>query len=211
MPQQSAKRETRHGALRVVKLGGSLLDCADLTNRLREWLASELLFSNVLVVGGGRRADLVRARTHRFTDREAHWLAIEAMEENARAVAGLVPEAVWLDRLDRLPTTGGQVYVLSPLSFMKNDDPCHPEGPLPECWSVTSDSIAARAAELCQADELVLLKSALPPPGESPAELATIGYVDAYFPRASRKLPRVCYVDLRNWQCCGQGQSSKIK
>jgi len=45
--------------------------------------------------------------------------------------------------------------------------------------------------------ELVLLKSAPPPPG-SLAELSAAGYVDEEFPRAARPLRRVTLVNLRN-------------
>jgi aspartokinase-like uncharacterized kinase len=184
--------------LRIVKLGGSLLDCHDLAARLRRWLAIEPHISTVLIVGGGRGADLVRARSLELSDTEAHWLAIRAMENNARVVAAMLPEAIWLERIHAVRTTAAPLALLSPLSFMRNDDPCHPAGPLPANWSVTSDSIAARVADMAQAAELILLKSALPPEGATLEQLAATGYVDAHFPQASRNLPRVRYVNLRS-------------
>ena len=61
----------------------------------------------------------------------------------------------------------------------------------------TSDSIAARLAEVLGADEVVLLKSQDPPSQASLAELAASGYVDAWFPEAAAGLS-VRLVNLRS-------------
>ena len=186
--------------LRFVKLGGSLLDLDDLTDRLQRWLALGPVASNVLVVGGGRAADIVREydEKHELSAVKAHWLAIGAMELNARILAAVLPEARWLDRIDDVRTTLAPIAVLNPLSFMLHDDPQHPRGALPASWQVTSDSMAARAAEMARANELVLLKSALPPEGATREQLASAGYVDTFFPEASRNLARVRFVNLRD-------------
>lgn len=183
--------------IRVVKIGGSLLDLYDLPDRLRGWLAAQTNATNVLVTGGGRRADLVRARQAELTDREAHWLAIEAMEANARWLLETVADAKWLDGVAQTRTIDGVFAILSPRRFMWYDDARHPCGALPASWQVTSDSIAARVAELAGAKELVLLKSAAPPASATPERLASVGYVDAFFPRASRSLAEIRYVNLR--------------
>ena len=65
--------------------------------------------------------------------------------------------------------------------------------PLPDDWSVSSDSIAARAAGYLGAVELVLLKSTLAD-GDQP------DYVDGYFAVAARGIPRVRFVNLRDPQ-----------
>jgi hypothetical protein len=62
---------------------------------------------------------------------------------------------------------------------------------------VTSDSIAARIAEIIAADELVLLKSASVAEGESLAELSRRGFVDPFFRQAAESLSRIRYVNLR--------------
>lgn len=190
----------RSSSIRVVKVGGSLLDLHDLADRLRGWLASRSAATNILLAGGGRRADMVRARQAELTEREAHWLAIETMEANARGLWETLPEASWLDSIARARTIGGALAVLSPRRFMWYDDARHPRGALPATWQVTSDSIAARAAEIAGAEELILLKSVAPPDPATPEQLAAIGYVDAFFPRASRQVPAIGYVDLRLWE-----------
>lgn len=183
-------------AIRVVKVGGSLLELPELADRLRGWLESQSSATNLLVVGGGRRADFVRERHADLTDREAHWLAIDAMESNARWLSKTLPEARWLDKIRDARTMDDPLGILSPSRFMWYDDVRHPAGPLPATWQVTSDSIAARAAEMAAAEELVLLKSAAAPEPATPEHLAATGYVDPFFPRASRRLPAIRYVHL---------------
>jgi hypothetical protein len=63
--------------------------------------------------------------------------------------------------------------------YLATDEPKLPGARLPHNWTVTSDAIAHRLAETIAADELVLLKSADPPPGSLP-ELAAAGYIDGY-------------------------------
>jgi 5-(aminomethyl)-3-furanmethanol phosphate kinase len=192
--------------VRVIKLGGSLLELPDLPAVLRGWLTRQPAMSNVVLVGGGRLADVVRDydRLHSLSELDSHWLAIRAMELNGRLMAPLMPEAQWLDSLveeaDRMsPLTerkATMLAILNPYRFMQNDQ--QSRQPLPASWQVTSDSIAARAAEHTCASELVLLKSALPPaPGTIDAALKA-GYVDRYFPIVSRRLPEIRCVNLRD-------------
>ncbi len=57
---------------------------------------------------------------------------------------------------------------------------------------------AARLADRLGAPELVLLKSAPLPTGANRAEAARLGLVDPAFPAASRNLPFVAYLNLRD-------------
>jgi len=178
--------------MRVVKVGGSLFDLLDLGARLKRYLADR---PALMVAGGGPAVDAVRAfdRLHRLSEQQAHWLALAAMRKNA------VLAAEWLNcGIVDFPSRSFSLWaVLDPYAFCKCETkfPPHPDPlprqsreeriyeRLPQSWDVTSDSIAAEAAVLGSAEELILLKSA-DPPGEPVDRWHLSGYVDPYFHRA---------------------------
>ena len=184
----------------VIKVGGSLLEWVGLPDRLPTLLAEQER-PVVLIVGGGRAADLVRDldRRHDLGEERAHALALRALDLTAHVLAALVPglevvpSVADLDRMKR----SGQIPILAPRLFLDEDDRLGP-APLPHSWAVTSDAIAARVAVRLAAAELLLLKSAALPPGADRAEAARLGLVDPAFPTASRPLGRVSYRNLRD-------------
>jgi aspartokinase-like uncharacterized kinase len=190
---------------RVVKLGGSLLDYDGLVPAVRNWLDAQPPMRTVAVVGGGDMADVVRAsfRRHVLSEEAAHWLCIRILGVTAELVAGLLPEARLTRRLEELETMPARgLAIFEPEEFLRNEaEILSRRGmkvpPLPHSWDVTSDSIAARLAALLGAEELVLLKSALPDGILGLQEAAGAGYVDRYFPCAAAGLPRVRFVNLR--------------
>lgn len=199
----------KDAACRVVKVGGSLLDWADLRTELGRWLAAQSAATTVLIAGGGELADSIRAadRIHALGDPTAHWLAVGAMGLNSRMVASLLPDAeftsdwaeCWrLAKGERSAAEGknGTVVALDATHFLKTID-AESGDPLPCSWEVTSDSIAARVAEALDACELALLKSTLPTGATTHAALQAHRYVDGYFARAAGRLNRVRFVDLR--------------
>lgn len=186
-------------ARRVVKVGGSLLDLADLRPRLAAWLAEQPPADTILLAGGGQLAEAVRQldRLHSLGERDAHWLCIDAMTITARALRAMLPGSIWLDERGQWPPAAAD----SPRQFVADTGAllrcCPSDRELPQSWSVTSDSIAAWLAAAWGAQELVLLKSC-PAPGRSLVELAGAGYVDPYFPRAAAGLPTVRLVNFRD-------------
>src|SRR5262249_8861949 len=70
-------------------------------------------------------------------------------------------------------------------------------GCLPHCWSVTSDSVAARIARVCGASELILLKSVSLPPENTWTDASAEGIVDGYFPSAVRELSKIRVINFR--------------
>jgi aspartokinase-like uncharacterized kinase len=187
--------------LRVIKLGGSLLDFDGLVPQFRRWLAAQPLATNVVVVGGGRLADTVRdafAR-HELTEEAAHWLCVRLLGVTAELVHRLLPESRLVDRFADLCADGhrGRIVLFQTEHFLRNEEPRLSPSPLPHNWDVTSDSIAARLAALANAKELALLKSGLPGAEATPSDMAQEGYVDRYFPQAVAGVPAVRCVNLR--------------
>jgi 5-(aminomethyl)-3-furanmethanol phosphate kinase len=194
--------------VRVVKLGGSLLDDADVAARYRRWLKTQRPARNVLLVGGGKLVEVLRRadRTHSLDESLLHSLAIDCMGINARLVAGLLPEAELVAEwnglrrrlLQMLPDGKSGTLVFDVTGFMRQIEPRLPGTLLAHGWGVTSDSIAARVAAGLAAGELVLLKSTLPSDEpQSTQALADIGYVDESFPTIAREVRMIRCVNLR--------------
>jgi 5-(aminomethyl)-3-furanmethanol phosphate kinase len=189
--------------IRVIKLGGSLLTWPDLPSAIHNWLASQPPAFNVLLTGGGPFADAIRQADRNFAlgDELSHWLAIDVLSITAKILAAATPELPlitdYIALKNYITTQRNSGILFDPCDFLFHHE-AHLPGPiLPHNWTVTSDSIAARLAQLLPANELVLLKSADPPAG-SPAELATAGYVDRYFPTAAAAIHQFRFVNLRN-------------
>jgi aspartokinase-like uncharacterized kinase len=190
--------------VRVVKVGGSLFDYDGLVAALRDWLSSQKPANTVLLWGGGPFVDAVRALARRFPldDLETHWLAIRLLDTTARLGKLLLPESRFCDRFEVLrrwlEDDSELLITFSPEHFLQHVEPKMGAPGLPCSWDVTSDSIAARLAEILRAEELVLLKSADPQPPITPRHLAEIGYVDRHFPYAAKRLQNIRFVNLRN-------------
>jgi 5-(aminomethyl)-3-furanmethanol phosphate kinase len=192
--------------VRVIKLGGSLLDASEWPDAFRRWLARQPPMPNVLIVGGGALAEAIRRwdQIHRLTPRDAHGMAIGTMSLTARLAGKLLPEVAWTDEWSTVFDFVGHVdrsqslLIFDPSRFLETIEPALDGEPLSQSWDVTSDSIAARIARLLGCRELVLLKSCPPPPETTALErLADFQYVDREFPRFARDLPQVRFVNLR--------------
>ena len=184
--------------VRVVKLGGSLLQRSDTQDRIQRWVQSldTTDWIQVWVVGGGEWVELIREfdRQHRLTADQSHAASIAAMEVTARLVSGWFPEWQVVDSVQELTTTiersgdnqrGRNSSERDPLTW--NHLIWYPlaslsrgELDLPASWDVTSDSIAAWLAGRVNADELVLLKSCHRESNQ-PLDWIQAGLVDRWF------------------------------
>ena len=188
--------------LRVVKVGGSLLDNPLLTDNLRAWLARQTPAHHVLVTGGGILVDEVRNWYSRWplTEETAHWICVELMSVTARLLHSRLPEFVLLGDDSTLVQRLGSrdCTIFDPVDWLRKSEPRLPGTRLRTTWDVTSDSIAGRLAVVLRASEFVLLKSALPadfsPKGI--AALSDSGFVDAMLKELATELPPARIVNL---------------
>lgn len=192
------------GPIAIVKVGGSLLDWPELPRRLTEFLEAQRRrepgIRPILLCGGGPFAEAVRHldRVHRLGDLAAHRLAIRSMDLASDVLGRLLCGVRKINRLaDVDHSARAEFPMLVPsriLEEMEENDP----DPLPCSWDVTSDSIAAWIADRLRARSLVLLKSAPIPEEASRETAARLGLVDPFFPRVSKDVDRVEYVNLRH-------------
>jgi aspartokinase-like uncharacterized kinase len=133
----------------------------------------------VIVPGGGPFADAVRnlQAEMQFDDTVAHRLAMLAMEQMAECIVDLQKGTKIAHSLDEISDAvmEGQIPVWAPLEMIGED------ATIEGTWDATSDSLAARLAELLRA-RLVLLKSVNVKDTSSAEDLAKDGIVDPLFP-----------------------------
>ena len=187
----------------IYKVGGSLLDLPDLAFRLRAVIDQNSDSRPVLVLGGGRTADVVREwdRIHHLDCESSHWLALDAMRLNESLLQRLLPDSVIVITRQQTQSAweSSAIPILSACEFLRVEEATS-RFPLAHSWDVTSDSIAAWTALQWPADGLVLLKS-VPPPDDfnTIVEGASIktNFVDPYFPRLASNLPSIDWINLR--------------
>ncbi len=168
----------------VVKVGGSLLDLPDLTDRLGAYLESLRPAHPLLIVGGGHEVDRLREQEQagQLTAEDAHWRAIEAMTANTQCVSrdlgfNMIGKEADLRDADR----AGHAVAMDTHALLREDEQ-HGGTRLPRGWSVTSDSIAVRLAHLAGADSILLLKSCGVPARTRVEQAVEQGVVDAHLP-----------------------------
>lgn len=184
--QAQAAREGRAGAgvardITIVKLGGSFAYEAG----LRDWLDAIAALRGRCVVtpGGGPFADAVRAAQPAmgFDEAAAHEMALLAMAQYGRALCALHPAFTLAasKRAIHAALARGEAPVWEPRAMAM-------AAKLPECWALTSDSLAAWLAGALGARRLVLVKHGSFGPRVEAEALAAAGVVDAMFPAFAR-------------------------
>ena len=201
----------RHGDVEVLKLGGSLIDEPATPELLTALIRREHIARPLIIVGGGRAADLVRHwHEHWQLDEDAaHDLAVAAMSLNARLIATVVPRCqLVLERAqaERIWQQGGWP-VLDCSRFLPCEESNH-ELTLPHTWLATSDAISSWITLVWPARRLVLLKSSdIPARAEditsqlrtaSACSLAERGLIDAQLAEWAHRLPALAWVNLRH-------------
>ena len=186
----------------VYKLGGSLLSCVDLAARLRAVLEQRPDDRSLIVVGGGAAADVVRnwSRLHALTEDAAHWLALRSLSLNRALVRHLLPESREVSSREAAESLWSEENrpLLLDVEACLREAESRDRSPLPHCWDVTSDSIAAWIAARWDADELVLLKSTSLPADLTLDEATRLELVDPFFRHLANETPRVSWCNLRD-------------
>jgi aspartokinase-like uncharacterized kinase len=197
--------DMKTSSLRIVKIGGSLLDYEDLPKAWENWLARQPELPTVIVVGGGSLVDQVRSWNERYPLEEetAHWMCVRAMAITASLLYQRLPGTSlvqeWVDLKQQLAEESPFApRIFSVESFLRSVEPGLAGAPLPCSWDVTSDSIAARIAEVLAARELVLCKSISQDVDISWHEQARAGHVDAHFPLIVEEIASIRWLNLRS-------------
>ncbi|WP_417746207.1 hypothetical protein [Rosistilla oblonga] len=190
-------------AMRVVKLGGSLLINPDLAVAVRRWLTAQTQRKTAIIVGGGELIDVMRAMDRRFElDLVAmHWRCIRLLRHTFEIVSELMPELVPIGDATALERwchdRGDRSAALVAVDAFYDSQARGPIS-LPTNWATTTDSIAALLARQLEATELVLLKSCSVAETIDWQEAARREIVDAAFPQFIEGIPDVRLVNLKD-------------
>ena len=185
----------------VVKIGGSLEATAGLRSLLA-LLADYAGVGMVIVPGGGRFADQVRAkqRVTGMDDAAAHHLALRAMEQYAAVLCAMEPRLYPVTGVDEICRAHGATGV--PVWLPTGQLATQPD--IPANWRVTSDSLSLWLAGHINADALILIKS-VPSRTNNAQELVASGYLDEYFPEMMKQ------TDLSLISCISIGEQEVLR
>lgn len=186
----------------VIKVGGSILDAPNSKEMLSELLALLPEHRVALVFGGGLQVESLR-QADRVSVRPSHETHVEAIEVMGN-VAVQMASMYGIDLTKQWPPCNNQSQsirsmnktILDVREFLSMHEATCGGQTLPVGWSVTSDSIAARLAEVAGWD-LLLVKSIQPPWRLQEAYdkridlLAARGWVDEFFPQALSKVKNI--------------------
>jgi aspartokinase-like uncharacterized kinase len=161
----------------IVKLGGSLVASGHIAQFVN--IVAGAVRPVIVVPGGGAFADAVRAVQMRlkFPDHTAHRMAIYAMHQTGLLLASQNPRltAVETRAAMRCALQNAQIPVWLPLRMADRD------AAIPADWSITSDGLAARLAELMRASAVMLVKSRRVSRDATAAILALADVIDPTF------------------------------
>lgn len=167
----------------VLKVGGSLAESGRLGKILS--MVAKATVPVVVVPGGGPFADVVREQHDKlgYGMATAHRMAMLGMQQMAEVIAEHDACFRITETLEAIEEAiqNGDIAVWAPLLLMSRDAEIRAD------WTTTSDSLAARLAELLGGAPLVLLKSVDVAEAADAEALAHDGVVDAFFPVLVRR------------------------
>lgn len=136
MKEKGQKRERV-----IIKFGGSLIEKSRGIIRFLGDYAEEKSLTIILIPGGGPFAEAVKniSEDMSISENTAHWMAVLAMHQYGLFLASREIEIPSVESVDEIDGAGS-MCILLPYKILKADDW------LPHTWDVTSDTIAAFAA-----------------------------------------------------------------
>lgn len=160
--------------MRVVKLGGSLLETSKLFDCLKHIITQNQ--KTVVVCGGGVFADCVRnaQKKWQFNDVAAHEMALLAMQQNALMCQSLQPEFSLFSKAQDFQQQHFSIW-LPDISELNVDN-------IAPSWEITSDSLSAWLAKKLKAEKLIVVKPDKIEPSDTPYDLMELEIVDDAFP-----------------------------
>jgi aspartokinase-like uncharacterized kinase len=166
--------------MRVIKLGGSLLDAGTLS-RCLDRIDSHYANNTVIVTGGGCFAEQVRLAQQQwlFDDDTAHRMAILAMQQMALLFKGLKQTYTIAHSVSAIPALLA-AKPHTPVIWSPDIEELY-RASIACTWHITSDSLAAWLANTLLANELILVKSASVDKTLTVQELVLLGIVDKAF------------------------------
>jgi len=184
----------------VIKVGGSLLDTSDLTQKLSSLITTLQPSCTVVVVGGGKKVRKMEQIIANILSDSEHWDSLRIMTENAIALKSYFDHAVLTS--ESIKKIVG-LFFLDAHEFCKTDNNPNEEPFLPQTRDVRSDTVALRFAHRFDFSELYLLKSVDFPDAKNWEDASNLLYVDPFFYKlfnSKKKNPTIHAVNMRGSQ-----------
>lgn len=144
----------------IIKLGGSITERGTLKQIVQLGKTLSSLFDRrqdfAVVPGGGLFAEFVREtqEKHDLDDEQAHWMAIQAMEQHASFLLKFMPNS----NLHDFSSKDFDALIFENLPILRVMKYMRTESDLEKTWNSTSDAIATEIALKIKAKKIVFLK-----------------------------------------------------
>ena len=144
----------------IIKFGGSITERGTLKQIIQLGKTLSSLFNHrqdfVIVPGGGLFAEFARETQEKYSldDEQAHWMAIQAMEQHASFLLKFIPNS----NLHDFSSKNFESSVFEKLPILRVMKYMRTESELEKTWDSTSDAIATEIALKIKVEKLVFLK-----------------------------------------------------
>lgn len=184
----------------VIKVGGSLLDISDLTQKLSSLITTLQPSCTVVVVGGGKKVKKIEQAKPNDSSQSEHWDSLQILTQNAIELKSYFDHSLLIG--ESIKKTVG-LFFLDAHEFCKTDNNANEEPFLPQTRDVRSDTVALRFAHRFDFSELYLLKSIDFPDVKTWEDASNLLYVDPFFYKlfnSKKKNPTIHAFNLRGSQ-----------